>query len=99
MKTLPPQSQRSLTRPKRDPAKRGVNPPRIFVEVKRDTYSGKGFAEARIRVRCGCYRYLVWRDSGRKREFYLGKLSNLTPRRSSSSSPAPATSRGVKDGR
>lgn len=59
---------------------REANPPAIFVHVQ--SY-GNGYAQARIRVRKGCYQYLVWRDGEKTHEFYLGKR---TPR---SSSPAP----------
>lgn len=60
---------------------REANPPAIFVRVQ--SY-GNDYAQARIRVRKGCYQYLVWRDGEKTHEFYLGKR---TPR---SSSPAPA---------
>ena len=59
--------------------------PDIFVAVKSD-YIPK-YAKARIRIRKGCYQYLVWRDGEETREFYLGKRENHTPR---TSSPAPA---------
>lgn len=60
---------------------REVTPPAIFVRVK--SY-GNEYAQARIRVRKGCYQYLVWRDGDKMREFYLGKR---TPH---ASSPAPS---------
>src|SRR5580704_12053888 len=58
--------------------------PDIFVAVKSD-YIPK-YAKARIRVRKGCYQYLVWRDGEETREFYLGKKENHAPRPSSCSS-------------
>ncbi len=66
-----------------------VQPPEIFVRVPVYRRSGMGldsagrvwsthkYMAAKIRVRRGCYRYLVWRDGLFKREFYLGKVKNL----------------------
>jgi hypothetical protein len=53
---------------------REVQPPEIAVKVSSKGWGGFHWAEAKIRVRRGCYRYLVWRDGLFKREFYLGKV-------------------------
>src|SRR5260370_8676999 len=54
-------------------------------------------AEAKIRVRHGCYRYLVWRDGLEKREFYLGKIKNLTPQFSRAAAGLAAADVGAGD--
>jgi hypothetical protein len=84
---MPPESSRSRNRSvrstrrsARDPKKWEVSPPKIFVEVLTNKWDGHRHAPAKIRVRRGCYRYLVWRDGFLKREFYLGKIKNRTPR-------------------
>lgn len=53
--------------------RRRVKPeaPEIFVRVG-DGYKTT-YAHASIRVKSGQYLYLVWRDGGRIRNFYLGK--------------------------
>jgi hypothetical protein len=56
---------------------REVEHPEIAVKVSSKGWGGFHWAEAKIRVRRGCYRYLVWRDGLFKREFYLGKVKNL----------------------
>jgi hypothetical protein len=56
---------------------REVEPPEIAVKVLGKGWNGFHWAKAKIRVRSGCYRYLVWRDGLFKREFYLGKVKNL----------------------
>jgi hypothetical protein len=62
-----------------DRGSREVKPtPEIFVRVSTWTYQGS-YAQARIRVRKGCYQYLVWRDGDKTREFYLGKKETRTP--------------------
>jgi hypothetical protein len=58
---------------------REVEIPEIAVKVLDKCWKGFRWAEAKIRVRRGCYRYLAWRDGLFKREFYLGKVKNLTP--------------------
>lgn len=65
-------------RPKRSHRARRAQPPKLFVQVPWRGYMGNSFAQAHFRVRRGCYRYLVWRESGHLREFYLGKLKNPT---------------------
>lgn len=57
-----------------------VSPPKIFVEVLTTKWDGHRHAPAKIRIRRGCYRYLVWRDGLKKRELYLGKIKIPTPR-------------------
>src|SRR5258708_16090795 len=106
MANLPPKSQRSLRGqdPSRnwDPASRGVIPPRIFIRLPSRGYFGHSYAEARIRVRRGGYRYLVWREGADKHEFYLGKIkihatqsmSPATPRTGTRSSTAAARGGG-----
>jgi hypothetical protein len=62
--------------------------PKIFVEVHKNTeWGGTRHAPAKIRIRRGCYRYLVWRDGLFKCEFYLGKIKKITPQNSRGSSP------------
>src|SRR5260370_15738081 len=86
MKDLPPKARRSLNRSFRwkcgspgDHKKYGVQPPQILVKLANKDWYTKRYAPAKIRVRNGCYRYLVWRDGLEKREFYLGKVKILTP--------------------
>ena len=45
--------------------------PEIFVRVREGWRSS--YARASIRIKAGRYLYLVWRDGGRIRNFYLGK--------------------------
>jgi hypothetical protein len=84
--TLPPKGSRSPRGGKNDRSGRGVETPKIFVQVEGRGPFSFAMREAGIRVRMGCYRYLVWRDGKTKREFYLGKVKNVTPQ----TSPAPA---------
>src|SRR5713101_2407075 len=62
----------------RDPVSPRVKP-EIFVKVSetRSWVCGK-YAEARIRTRSGGYRYLIWWEEGKQREFYLGKVKEST---------------------
>jgi len=48
-----------------------VETPEIFVRVREGWRSS--YARASIRIKAGRYLYLVWRDGGRIRNFYLGK--------------------------
>jgi hypothetical protein len=64
-----------------DPKKCEVQPPKLFVELESRGYFQRRYAPAKIRIRRGCYRYLVWRDGFLKREFYLGKVKLLTPQK------------------
>src|SRR6266446_2397010 len=87
-------STRSTRRSAADPKKCAVEPPEIGVKVIDRSWNGHRYAPAKIRVRNGCYRYLVWRDGLFKREFYLGKVKNLAPQSGSCRSPAPGAAAG-----
>jgi hypothetical protein len=82
-------SQNTSTR--RDLESREVKPPELFVRIPGAHYYGAKYAQARIRIRKGCYQYLVWRDGDKTRELYLGKRENRTLR---PRSPAPASCSG-----
>jgi len=104
MKVLPHKSRRSRARSKRStrrsariPKKCEVKVPKMFVEVLSNHWGGTRHAEAKIRVRHGCYRYLVWRDGLEKREFYLGKIKNLTPQFSRAAAGLAAADVGAGD--
>jgi len=88
---------RSTRRSPEDPKTRRVEPPKIFVEVQ--TYKGwrVRHVSAKIRVRRGCYRYLVWRDGLEKREFYLGKVKILAPRGHRAAAPDQAAAASAGD--
>lgn len=100
MKQLPYTRKRS-SRPVKQPQKRPIVErraiPEIFVQVRDNHYNHRSsMAKAHIRVRRGCYRFLVWRDGDKVKEFYLGRLRQAAPTEASSSSdvhqvPAPAT--------
>jgi hypothetical protein len=45
--------------------------PEIFVRTQEERFPR--YAHASIPVKAGNYLYLVWRDGGRIRNFYLGK--------------------------
>ena len=84
MRSLPHKRQRSRRASTRatlgsaaDPKKCEVEPPEIFVRVPDGHWATHKYMAAKIRVRRGCYRYLVWREGMFKREFYLGKVKNL----------------------
>jgi hypothetical protein len=53
--------------------KRRLKPekPEIFVRTREERWPR--FAHASIRIKSGKYAYLVWRDGGRVRNFYLGQ--------------------------
>jgi hypothetical protein len=105
MKVLPHKSPRSRGEAK-TPARRSqsgrkkceVQPPNIFVEVASKDWRANRHAPAKIRVRRGCYRYLVWRDGLLKCEFYLGKIKNLTPQASSRPGAPARTSSSCSSG-
>jgi hypothetical protein len=87
MTVIPPKPARSRTPAKRskrrsasDPKKCEVQPPQIYVRRIGEIWGGHQYAPAKIRVRKGVYRYLVWRDGLFKFEFYLGKIKNLATR-------------------
>jgi len=88
-------SKRSTGRSAADPKKCQVQPPKIFVETASNHWGNSIHAEAKIRVRRGCYRYLCWRDGLLKREFYLGKIKILAPRGDRGLAPAISTSSGA----
>ena len=90
-------STRSKRRSARDLKKCAVEPPEIGVKVQDRSWNGHRYAPAKIRIRNGCYRYLVWRDGLVKREFYLGKIKILTPRfprAEPAAAPAPGGAAG-----
>jgi hypothetical protein len=73
------------------PSHRDIDLPEIFVRVDSgDRWSGKRYAQARIVLRRRVYRYLVWKENGRKRMLYLGKIKIRVLQPISCSSPAPA---------
>jgi hypothetical protein len=96
--SLPHTSGRSRNGRSSSIAERGV--PNVYVKLEKNLRSPwqDMYAKARIRVRGGCYQYLVWRDGDMFREFYLGKKASVTPHKT----PAPAEleirSRGVRKG-
>lgn len=63
--------------------------PELFVGVKPKGYSGPNKVPAQIKVRRKFYRYLVWTEDGRRREFYLGKIKILAPTLQLDQAPAP----------
>lgn len=102
MKVLPHKGPRSRSRPKRSTGRSArypktcqVQAPKIFVEVSSNMWGGVRKAEAKIRVRRGCYRYLCWRDGLFKREFYLGKVKILTTHLSRGAAPGAAAAGGA----
>jgi hypothetical protein len=77
------------------PQHRDIDLPRIFVQVPPPPGRyGHRFAQARIVLRRRVYRYLVWKENGRKRMLYLGKIkiSALLPA-ISAADQAPAAAR------
>lgn len=90
MKTLPPGRRRSPKRASKGASvgrsRRGVKPskprplapPALFVR-SRGLYGGSDYTPARIKLKRNGYRYLVWTEGGRRREFYLGKVKILAP--------------------
>ncbi len=63
---------------RRDLKTPGVSP-EIYVRIKdRPLYLGGEYAKARIRTRSGGYRFLIWWQDGRQKEFYLGKVKTYT---------------------
>jgi hypothetical protein len=80
---LPYKRKRSLSPAKRS-KKRPPEPrrvPEIYVKTGGDggIYNPAVYAKAHIRIRRGCYRFLVWRDGGKIRELYLGRLGKSSP--------------------
>lgn len=106
LKTLPHKGprrrgleKRSTRRSAGDPKKCEVQPPRIFVEVASTGWNSTRHTPAKIRVRRGCYRYLVWRDGLLKCEFYLGKIKNLTRQNPRGAAPGADRAGDVRPGR
>src|SRR5216683_7623059 len=57
---------------------RDISYPTIFISVQpRRGWSSTQYARARIVLRRRVYRYLVWKDNGKKCEFYMGKIKIL----------------------
>jgi len=65
-----------------------VSPPQIYVQVRVGDFGGTRMFQAHIRLRRDSYRYLVWREEDRVREFYLGKVSKACPTSRAEISPA-----------
>lgn len=94
MKALPYKRTRSTLpakRPRKPPIGERRVLPEIYVRVQGKTlYPRELYAKAHIRVRRGCYRFLVWRDGNKIREFYLGRLAKVSP------TPGPGPGRQVR---
>lgn len=59
----------------------------IYVQTRPPgSFQSAEYAKAHIRIRRGCYRFLVWRDGDKIREFYLGRLAKPSPTEGSRSS-------------
>ena len=84
---------------RKDPQKRRAMPA-VFVALPERAQLGLGTqARAHIRTRRGGYRYLAWREGGRVRELYLGKVRNPRPtpvRPGGPSSPARSGRRAAR---
>lgn len=105
-----PRSQKPVKRPRRGSAvpdrksgayhpDRNLELPQIAVSVPSNAWGGKRWAAAKIVLKRRCYRYLVWRDGKRKREFYLGKIKILAPHvfsRTSDQAAAGARAAGIQ---
>jgi hypothetical protein len=80
---VPPKWRRSLRAAewskKRPPSRSGAKSPEIWIETGETALGERIRAHARIQLRRAKYRYLVWWENGRKREFYLGQVKNRTP--------------------
>jgi hypothetical protein len=83
--SLPYKRKRSLPSTKRprkpvDRQRRVI--PEIYVKTAGgELYRSPVYAKAHIRTRRGCYRFLVWRDGGKIRELYLGRVRDASPTR------------------
>jgi hypothetical protein len=81
--SLPYTRKRSLSpakRPRKRPIVARRVPPDIYVRVHDESsWKSGNYAKAHIRIRRGCYRFLVWRDGGKIREFYLGRVRQASP--------------------
>lgn len=69
--------------PARQPQKDGVKPPDLYVRLQRAGFYAFEYRSARIKVRRGCYQYLVWDENGKRREWYMGKKESVPPANSS----------------
>ncbi|SRR5260370_741437 len=78
------------------PLKAGVSHPLLFVLLEGSRWYGHKYAKARIRIRKGCYQYLIWNEDGKKREFYLGKKDFVPPEAPGASSKARSRKGGKK---
>ena len=77
------------SRPKKDPPRRGVKLPELFVRLKgANSWGGSREMAARIRNKGG-YLYLQYRDGGKVRSHYLGIAKKSSPTKELTS-PAPA---------
>jgi hypothetical protein len=81
--SLPYTRKRSSPSTKR-PKKRPPEPRRVIPEIYVRTRGERDsiytvYAKAHIRIRRGCYRFLVWREGDKIREFYLGRLGKSAP--------------------
>jgi hypothetical protein len=79
-----PLSRRRSRKSSGSPAKRppkfaGVQAPEISVRVRGGNFGGFHNVTGRIQLRRAKYRYLVWYEDGRKREFYLGQVKFVPP--------------------
>ena len=95
-KTLTPVSGDRTGRSGKRPQKRGVQRPEIFVKVQHEGWPYREYSKARIRVRKGCYQYLIWSDAGKKHEFYLGQKKELPPSGAGELAPARSRAGGKK---
>jgi hypothetical protein len=92
---LTPRFSDRQPRGKKRPDNLGVQIPDLWVSKKNVGYYSTNYAKARIRVRKGCYQYLIWSDGGQKHEFYLGQKKPLPP----GGAGAPAAGRSRKGGK
>lgn len=65
------------SRKKRPPKPAGAIPPQIYVLAKGEGFLRLQYIRARIQIRRTKYRYLVWYENGKKREFYLGAIKTV----------------------
>lgn len=91
-----PQIGDRTARSENDRLDRGVQVPSLFVAVGGDGWYGRKYSKARIRVRKGCYQYLIWSEGGKKREFYLGQKKIVPPAPARRRRPAGSRQGGKK---
>lgn len=87
--------KRSARRPNQGSREAGATPPAIFVKVNSWRSGVFDYVTARIQIRRVKYRYLVWYEEGKKREFYLGAVKTvpLRYRRPAAGELPPAAAR------